>query len=192
MKSDWKQTSPDQIEICPRRRVALMLFGLPFLSMGLWMTYNIIHALWDVISRQVTLRDDILAFTVLPIMAAVFLFPGLLIAVGRKSWVINNTSRTALATTSIVFAKWSRTYSLDDFKQVRAYRGRKDTADFGGEDQHSHAAAQPYCLDMIPKEPRGRSRTVAASVKPADMVELGNALSALIHLPFANYTGKSK
>lgn len=194
MKSDWKQTAPDEIEIQVNPKPLLMLFGLPFLGIGLWMGYNVIGALWDVITRKVTLMDNIFGLTLLPVIAVAFLWPGVLMVLTRKRWVINGTTRTVSSKTSIVVTSWSRKYPLEGFKQVRAYQGKEDSRNVtelpSEEDHRRYTVPQPYCVDLVSADAKG-SQTVGASTDPADAIQLAKAIADLTKLPLVDDTAKS-
>jgi hypothetical protein len=195
MKCNWQQTSPDQIEIQANPRPILMLFGLPFLGIGLWMIWNFFGALKDVVTHQVTLMDNILGLTLLPVLGALILWPGVLMVLTRKKWVVNAAAGRAEETTSVLFKSWSKSHPLDGFKAVRAYQGKADSRTLSEtiEDQQTNndrVVEQPYCVDFVFKEGKTKSRTVGVTKDAAGAIAMGQALARLSKLPFVNDTAK--
>jgi len=195
MKSVWKQTAPDQIEIKANAQPILIVFGLPFLAIGLWFGSHAFGAAWDVVTRKVTLMDDIFGLTLLPILAAAFLWPGVLLVLGRKRWVINTTSRQILETTRMLMMQRSKTYALDDFKQVRVYQGKEDSRNVSElpseEDHRRYTVPQPYCVDLVARDNKGRSQTIAAATDAADALEVGKAVAELTQLPLVDQVDRN-
>ena len=194
MKCQWTQASPDQIEIRATPRPVLILLGLPFLGLGLWLGWNVIGAALDVITGKVKLMDNIFGLTLLPVFAAAFLWPGILMVLARKSWVINGAKGEAQETTSVVFYSWGKRHALSDFKTIRAYQGKEDSRDVtqlpSEEDHRRYTVKQPYCVDLVPQSPNGKSHTVGVTADAVDAILLGKALSTLTKLPLVDDTAK--
>jgi hypothetical protein len=196
MRCQWTQVTPDQIEIRATPRPVLILLGLPFLGLGLWLGWNFICAALDVITRRVGLMDNIFGLTLLPLFALAFLWPGVLMVLASKRWVINGTKSEARSTTSIVVYSWGKKYALSDFQSIRAYRGKEDSRDVSQlpseEDHRRYTVKQPFCVDLFPKSSSGKSQTVGVTTDAAEAVVLGNALAATTKLPFVDDTAKEE
>lgn len=194
MKCQWTQASPDQIEIRATPRPVLILLGLPFLGLGLWLGWNFIGAALDVITRKVGLMDNILGLTLLPVIALAFLWPGVLMVLASKHWVINGTKGEAQSTTRVLFFSWGKKLALNDFKSIRAYQGKEDSRDVtqlpSEEDHRRYTVKQPYCVDLVPLSPNGKSHTVGVTVDAVDAILLGKALATLTKLPLVDDTAK--
>lgn len=194
MKCQWTQASPDQIEIRATPRPVLILLGLPFLGLGLWLGWNFIGAALDVITRKVGLMDNIFGLTLLPVFAAAFLWPGLLMVFAKKRWVINGTKGEAQSTTSVLFFSWGKKLALGDFQSIRAYQGKEDSRNAGElpseEDHRRYTVKQPYCVELSPKDSDGISHIVGVTADAVDAILLGKALATLTKLPLVDDTAK--
>jgi hypothetical protein len=195
MKCQWTQVTPDQIEIRATPRPVLMFFGLPFLGLGLWLGWNFIGAAMDVITHKVGLFDNILGVTLLPVIAAAFIWPGLLMVFAKKRWLISGARGEAQSTTSVLFLSWGKKHPLSDFQSIRVYQGKEDSRNVGElpseEDHRRYTVKQPYCVDFVPRTSQGRSQTVGVTADAVDAVLLGKALSALTKLPLVDDTANN-
>lgn len=191
MKLNWKQTSPTQIDIHANPRGVLIAVGIPFLAIGFYLLSQVFGALWDVLFRKVPFMDDILAFTLLPVFAGLFLWPGLLLVFARKRFTINAATGEVAETTSLRFYEWHRKHAFSGFKTVRAYQGKADTRTMEDLDEEdNYPAPQPYCVDLVPSEAKGTSPTIGATSKPGEATELGRAVAALMKISFVDETGR--
>lgn len=195
MNCQWQQTAPDRIEIQANPRPVLFLIGLPFVGIGLWQAWNILGAALDVATGKVKFMDNLGSFTLLPVVAAFFLIPGVVLSFAKKRWVVNSTKGEAEETTSILFWSWGRRHHLGKFKAVRAYQGKEDsrsiTENPSEEDDRRYTVKQPYCVDLISAEPKPGNQTVGATQDAVGAILLGRALANLIQKPFMDDTMKA-
>ena len=188
MNFSWNQTSPLRIDIKAEPRGILVVFGLPFLGIGIWMIIQAFLALGDVVTGRVSLMDNIFGLTLLPLFAVLFLWPGVLLVLGRKSISVDAATGEVAETTSVRFYEWHKRQAFADFKAVRAYEGKASSREIGEIDDEN-PARQPWCVDLTAIDSK-KTRTVGATKEPAQAIQLGKALAALMKLPLVDDTDK--
>ena len=192
MNCTWQQTSAERIEIRAGRKPLLLLFGLPFLAIGIWMYWNFFGALMDVVRGRVGLLDNVFGLVLLPVFGALFAFPGVVVLMS-KTWVADGAERRLKAVTSLGFKSWAKVYPLDDFTAVRTYRGKASARGFDDtvEDQVEKEISQPYCVELTPSSQGKAAQVVGAFDQAPAARGLGSALAAALRLPHTDDTSES-
>lgn len=177
--SQW-QPQPDGTVLIPQPiRMAARLFGLPFLAIGGWFSYQLIMATHESVSAGGLgeLAGNILGLLILLFMALLFGAPGVLLVVARKFLLLRPAPRQVVELFDFfVYRKENRRdIPTEAFVTLRfeAVSPTSTSATRG----HSHFACMVYV------KVSARDRILAAMTESADRArELGRETATLLGL----------
>ncbi len=174
------QPQPDGTVLIPQPiKIAARLFGLPFLAIGGWFSYQLIMATYESISAGGLgeLAGNILGLLILLLMALLFGVPGVLLVVARKYVLLRPAPRQVVELFDFFVYRKENSRDIHTEAVVTLRFEAVSPTSTSSARAHSHFACMVYV------KASARDRVLAAMTESAERArELGRETAALLGL----------
>ena len=178
----WRRDDANRIVIVPRRPLAAILFGLPFLGIGLYFTYQLLGAIYDGAryGGMHGLLGALPGALLLIVAAALFGGPGVVLVFGSKRTTIDALAGTVLDVRDFVVGQRAREFGRGEFARVDVtYESLRESV----RDDPTRHSAPRFVYAVALGRPRGERLLLALEQERADAQALAREVGGLVALP---------